>query len=255
MRMSTIKGSIVILDFGGQYAHLISSRVRRLGAFTQILEPETSAELLKDAAGIILSGGPQSVYDENSPKANPKIFDLGIPVLGICYGLQYITKVLGGEVSQGKVKEYGSAKLSIENTDVQITKDLPNEITVWMSHGDEATRLPEGFERFGTSDSCANAAFAIELIAYDLGLSSSWVGAFDNEALHRDFDIPENMDPEIILTLGYADEVKKPSNRNDLKYITFFEKWGEKFAQVPSHLDQFKEFTNIKKHIKKLKKK
>ncbi|MBT3293242.1 glutamine-hydrolyzing GMP synthase [Candidatus Peregrinibacteria bacterium] len=158
--MSTIKGSIVILDFGGQYAHLISSRVRRLGAFTQILEPETSAELLKDAAGIILSGGPQSVYDENSPKANPKIFDLGIPVLGICYGLQYITKVLGGEVSQGKVKEYGSAKLSIENTDVQITKDLPNEITVWMSHGDEATRLPEGFERFGTSDSCANAAFA-----------------------------------------------------------------------------------------------
>ena len=130
--MSTIKGSIVILDFGGQYAHLISSRVRRLGAFTQILEPETSAELLKDAAGIILSGGPQSVYDENSPKANPKIFDLGIPVLGICYGLQYITKVLGGEVSQGKVKEYGSAKLSIENTDVQITKDLPNEITVWI---------------------------------------------------------------------------------------------------------------------------
>ncbi|MBL7051880.1 MAG: nitroreductase family protein [Nanoarchaeota archaeon] len=102
---------------------------------------------------------------------------------------------------------------------------------------------------------CANVAFAIELIAYDMGLSSSWVGAFDNEALHRDFDIPENLDPEIVLTLGYADEVKKPSMREDLKYITFFEKWGDKFEAIPSHLDKFKDFSNIKKHIKKLKKK
>jgi GMP synthase (glutamine-hydrolysing) len=154
--------SIVILDYGGQYAHLIASRVRRFGVFTEIREPETSIDILKDAAGIILSGGPQSVYDEGSPQADPKIFELGVPVLGICYGLHWMTQILGGEVKQGKVKEYGQMKLRIENDKLKITKGLPGEITVWMSHGDEAIRLPEGFERFGTSDSCANAAFSDE---------------------------------------------------------------------------------------------
>src|SRR3989344_8197480 len=96
--------SIIILDFGGQYAHLIGNRVRRLGAFSEILPPETPAEKLKHAAGIILSGGPQSVYDKGSPQADPKILELGIPVLGLCYGLHWMTQTLGGEVKPGKVK-------------------------------------------------------------------------------------------------------------------------------------------------------
>jgi GMP synthase (glutamine-hydrolysing) len=153
--------SIVILDFGGQYAHLIASRVRRMGVFSEIREPETSAEDLKHAAGIILSGGPQSVYDKGSPQGDPQIFDLGVPVLGICYGLHWLTQTLGGEVKGGKVKEYG--RTEIESTapkDFGLLQGCPKNFTVWMSHGDEAVKLPKGFERIATSDSCENAAFA-----------------------------------------------------------------------------------------------
>ena len=170
MEGSVHSKSIVILDCGGQYAHLIGSRIRRFGVFTEIRDAETPAAALKGAAGIILSGGPQSVYDRGSPQADPKIFTLGIPVLGICYGLHWMTQALGGEVKQGRVKEYGQTRLKIENASAplstsrksKITKGLPEEITVWMSHGDEAVKLPEGFERFGTSDACANAAFSDE---------------------------------------------------------------------------------------------
>lgn len=154
------KKGIVILDFGGQYAHLIGSRVRRFGVFSEIKAAETPASELQNAAGIVLSGGPQSVYDADSPQADTAIFELGIPVLGICYGLHWMTKTLGGEVSEGKVKEYGPAKLKMKNVECKIIDQMPKEITVWMSHGDEACKLPEGFELFGTSDACANAAFA-----------------------------------------------------------------------------------------------
>ena len=99
--------SIVVLDFGGQYAHLIARRVRQCGAYSEIYNAETPASDLEGAAGIILSGGPQSVYDPESPQGDPAIFELGIPVLGICYGLQWMAKTLGGEVAEGKTKEYG----------------------------------------------------------------------------------------------------------------------------------------------------
>ncbi len=159
--------SVVILDFGGQYAHLIARRVRQCGVYSEIRDPMTPASELKDVAGIILSGGPQSVYDSKSPQGDLKIFDLGIPVLGICYGLQWMVHGLGGTVEQGKVKEYGRAKLRMKNAclpvrqdALRITKDLPAEFTVWMSHGDEAIKLPPGFERIGTSDDCKNAFIA-----------------------------------------------------------------------------------------------
>ena len=97
--------SVVILDFGGQYAHLIGNRVRRLGAFSEIHDPSTKAEELKDAAAIILSGGPQSVYDPKGPQADPKIFELGIPILGICYGEQTMCAQLGGNVTPSDHRE------------------------------------------------------------------------------------------------------------------------------------------------------
>ena len=97
--------SIVILDFGGQYAHLIARRVREAGAFSEIRPPHTPASELKEAAGIILSGGPQSVYDTGSPQADKAIFDLGLPILGICYGHHWLAHTLGGEVKSGKTKE------------------------------------------------------------------------------------------------------------------------------------------------------
>ena len=153
--------SIVILDFGGQYAHLIASRVRRSGVFSQIMDADTPISALKDAAGIILSGGPQSVNDSDSPQADPAIFDLGVPVLGICYGLQWMTQALGGEVSQGKTKEYGHTEIEMVGDGGSLFKDVQQQnLTVWMSHGDEASRLPEGFEQIATSDACANSAFA-----------------------------------------------------------------------------------------------
>ena len=154
--------SIVILDYGGQYAHLIASRIRRFGVFTEIREPEVSIDILKDAAGIILSGGPQSVYDEGSPQADPKIFELGIPILGICYGLHWMTQALGGEVKQGKVKEYGHTVIRTVDGGGVLLGDCGENCSVWMSHGDEAAKLPEGFKLIATSDACANAGFADE---------------------------------------------------------------------------------------------
>jgi GMP synthase (glutamine-hydrolysing) len=152
-------GSIVILDFGGQYAHLIARRVRECGAFSQILPPETSAEALKDVAGIILSGGPQSVYDSGSPQADPKILELGKPVLGICYGHQWIAHTLGGKVTGGKTKEYGHTEIRVEQGG-PLFQNLPNQFVVWMSHGDEVSTLPNGFVTAASSESCMNAAMA-----------------------------------------------------------------------------------------------
>ncbi len=154
-------GSIVILDFGSQYTHLIGNRIRRLGAYSEILPPETPAEDLKDAAAIILSGGPQSVYDAGSPQADKKILELGKPVLGLCYGLHWMTQTLGGEVKPGHVKEYGRTKITIVDGDT-LLQDCGDSCTVWMSHGDEAVKLPEGFKLIATSDTCKNTAFADE---------------------------------------------------------------------------------------------
>src|SRR3989338_5808185 len=154
--------SIVILDFGGQYAHLIARRVREAGAFSEIRPPSTPAENLKEAAGIILSGGPQSVYDANSPQADKKIFDLGIPILGICYGHHWIGHALGGEVKSGKTKEYGRAQVDVSSS-CTLFAGLPDSFTVWMSHGDEVAMLPHGFVSVARSADCANAAIADEL--------------------------------------------------------------------------------------------
>ncbi len=157
-------GSIVILDFGGQYAHLIGNRVRRLGAYSEIRVPETPASELKGCAGIILSGGPQSVYEKGSPQADPKIFDLGVPVLGLCYGHQWLAHALGGEVKPGTVKEYGPTKVRRQDAKtpgrLDVLQGLPREFTTWMSHGDVVTKVPEGFTETLTSENGLIAAMA-----------------------------------------------------------------------------------------------
>ena len=150
---------IAVLDFGGQYAHLIANRVRRLNVYSEIFDSNVPADKLKDFKGIILSGGPQSVYDKDSPQCDPKIFYLGIPVLGICYGLQIMVYKKGGKVSPGKIKEYGRASLHVKKRE-GIFKGLEPEENVWMSHGDEVVELPEGMEIAGSTDNCTNAAIA-----------------------------------------------------------------------------------------------
>ncbi|MDD5469692.1 MAG: glutamine-hydrolyzing GMP synthase [Candidatus Peribacteraceae bacterium] len=151
---------IVIVDFGGHYAHLIASRIRRMGAYAEIKPPETPLEEFRNAAGIILSGGPQSVYEKGSPQADPGILALGIPVLGLCYGLHWMTQALGGEVKPGKVKEYGKTPIRVVEGGGDLLRDCTKGCTVWMSHGDEAAKLPDGFTLTATSDACKHAAFA-----------------------------------------------------------------------------------------------
>jgi GMP synthase (glutamine-hydrolysing) len=152
--------SIVVLDFGAQYSQLIARRIREQSVFSVVL-PCTApiAEIKSYApAGIILSGGPSSVYDQDAPAADPQVFQLGLPVLGICYGLQLMTHVLGGKVRPAEKREYGHATVEILDGS-RLFHGLPKLLSVWMSHGDEAMELPQGFRLIGKT---SNAVAAIE---------------------------------------------------------------------------------------------
>jgi len=150
---------IPILDFGSQYAQLIARRVREQGVYSELVRPDISFDELKrlDPKGLILSGGPSSVYDPGAPRSDPRIFDLGVPVLGICYGMQLGAQLLGGQVKPAKAREYGRAKLVVVIDDALI-RGLPHETTVWMSHGDQVHELPEDFIALATTPTCPYAA-------------------------------------------------------------------------------------------------
>jgi len=153
---------IAILDFGSQYTHLIARRIRELNVLAKIYPNDIAAAALPaEVSGIILSGGPQSVYDAGALTVDPAIFTLGKPILGVCYGHQLMAQLLGGQVRAGKIREYGRADLTI----VQLTPLLANvnaETTVWMSHGDSVTRLPAGFAAVARTNDCPITAMADE---------------------------------------------------------------------------------------------
>lgn len=146
---------IAILDFGSQFTHLIAKRIRKLGVYTEILDTETPAKALESYQGIILSGGPESVYEKNSPKVDTAIFEMKKPLLGICYGHQLMTHLLGGTVEPGTTghgAEFGKAAIQIKKAEGLLKSFEQNEETqVWMSHGDRVTQLPEGFEILASS--------------------------------------------------------------------------------------------------------
>lgn len=150
---------IIILDFGGQYNQLIARRVRECNVFSEILPYNTTAEKIKEKnpKGIIFTGGPASVYAENAPKCTKEIFELGIPVLGICYGMQLMTHMLGGEVEPADKREYGVTSVKINNSSKLFT-GFEDSNDCLMSHTDFVNILPEGFENIGTTDQCPNAA-------------------------------------------------------------------------------------------------
>ncbi len=150
--------TIAVLDFGGQYAHLIANRVRRLGVFTEIHSPTASVEELEGVKGIIYSGGPSSVYAEDAPAYNPEILDIPVPKLGICYGHQLLASELGGKVRPGKVKEYGIADLKVSDPSDPIFEGVPLESPMWMSHGDSVSELPEGYRIIASTSDCKVAA-------------------------------------------------------------------------------------------------
>lgn len=154
------KNSILILDFGSQYTQLIARRVRENKVYSTIVSHNIAADEIKKYApkGLILSGGPASVYDEESPKCDKGIFKLGIPVLGICYGQQLIAQHFGGKVRRTKEREFGRQELFIDDH-ADFFSGLPGNITCWMSHGDYVSLLPKGFVSIAHTLSTANAAF------------------------------------------------------------------------------------------------
>ena len=162
-RMEAELGGVVVLDFGGQYTQLIARRIREQQVFSSILPCTTSMEeLMKlEPVGVVLSGGPSSVYDPEAPKCDPKLLALGIPVLGICYGMQWITHTLGGKVERAERREYGRAQLNIESGDSasDLFTGVASSLRVWNSHGDHVMMLPMGFRTVGRT---ANAVAAVE---------------------------------------------------------------------------------------------
>lgn len=151
---------IIVLDYGSQYNQLITRRIREFGVFSELMSHRITAEEVKAMRpkGIILSGGPNSVYDEGAFSIDPAIFELGIPILGICYGMQLITYNLGGKVEPAQNREYGKALLEVTADDAVLFEGTPKEQTVWMSHGDLVTQVPEGFETVATSADCPIAS-------------------------------------------------------------------------------------------------
>ena len=152
--------SIVVLDFGSQYTQLIARRIREQNVFSVVLPCTASLKEIQSysPAGIILSGGPSSVYEKDAPVADEQVLHLGVPVLGICYGLHYMTQKLGGKVVSGSKREYGHADVNLLRNDCALFKGLTGPLHVWMSHGDEAEQLPPGF-RLVAQSSNAKAAF------------------------------------------------------------------------------------------------
>ncbi len=150
-------GQIAVLDSGGQYCHLIARKVRELGVYAEIFPVGVDPSRLRDHAGIILSGGPSSVFDEASPQPQSGLFALGKPMLGICYGHQLIARYLGGTVERGDTHEFGSATLQLR-ADGVLFEGLSSEQQVWMSHGDHVARPPAGFAILADTDECEVAA-------------------------------------------------------------------------------------------------
>ncbi|HUR39009.1 MAG TPA: glutamine-hydrolyzing GMP synthase [Planctomycetota bacterium] len=151
---------VAILDFGSQYTQLIARRTREASVYCEILPPDASPDALKKhrLKGIILSGGPASVYQRKAPTCDPKIFELGVPVLGICYGMQLGAKILGSKVSAAAEREYGRTDLKVKSSSEKLVRGVPNETQVWMSHGDKVEATSKEFEVLASSKNCAWAA-------------------------------------------------------------------------------------------------
>ena len=165
------KELIIVLDFGGQYNQLIARRVRECNVYAEVHPYTLSLDKIKEMApkGIIFTGGPNSVYDETSPTYTDEIFDIGVPILGICYGSQLIAHKLGGEVKTAPVSEYGRTKTYIDGSDKSdasvdspLFSGISTELTTWMSHTDYIARMPEGFVATAHTDNCPIAAMECE---------------------------------------------------------------------------------------------
>jgi GMP synthase (glutamine-hydrolysing) len=150
---------VLVLDFGSQFAQLIARRVRDQNVYCEIVRHDISIESIQSRkpSALILSGGPSSVYEANAPKCDPRIFELGIPILGICYGMQLTASTMGGSVKPCPAREFGRARLQISDME-KLFAGFPHEIDVWMSHGDQVHELPDGFVQLAATSTCPIAA-------------------------------------------------------------------------------------------------
>jgi GMP synthase (glutamine-hydrolysing) len=164
------ESSIVILDFGSQYNQLIARRVREMGVYAEVVPYFEDLEKIKarNPKGIILSGGPASVYLEGAPTIDKEIFELDIPILGICYGMQLTQHLLGGEVAKADKQEFGKAKVIIDNPENPFFKGVSNNTQVWMSHGDHVTKIAPGFKQIAHTDACVATLFNEEKNIYNV---------------------------------------------------------------------------------------
>jgi GMP synthase (glutamine-hydrolysing) len=155
------KRPVIVINFGSQYVQLIARRVRELGVYSEILHWDTPPEEIRrrNPYGIILSGGPASVYQESAPLPDPEIFEIGVPILGICYGLQVIAHQLGGRVEKAQSQEYGRATLKVVIKD-PLFEGLPDRFDVWMSHADRVAELPRGFKTIASSEGSPHAVIS-----------------------------------------------------------------------------------------------
>lgn len=154
---------IIVLDYGSQYNQLITRRIRDFGIYSELKPHTISAAEVRALApkGIIFSGGPNSVYDEGALGVDPELFELGIPILGVCYGMQLMAKELGGRVEPATEREYGHVDIDVlTDTDPVLFRNLPAHQTVWMSHGDLVREVPDGFVTTVTSKNCPISAMA-----------------------------------------------------------------------------------------------
>jgi GMP synthase (glutamine-hydrolysing) len=162
-RPNSERGGVVVLDFGGQYTQLIARRIREQQVFSSVLACTAAVEEIRklEPAGLVCSGGPSSVYDADAPKCDPAVLALGLPVLGICYGMHWITQTLGGKVQRAERREYGSASLNLANGGGQseLFAGMPDSLRIWNSHGDHVVTLPPGFHTTGRTE---NAVAAVE---------------------------------------------------------------------------------------------
>jgi GMP synthase (glutamine-hydrolysing) len=154
---------VIVVDYGGQYTQLIARRIRELRVYCEIVPPWVESARLRELAprAVVLSGGPASVYAADAPRTNPEIFQLGVPMLGICYGMQLLMHGFGGRVEAAtSAREFGRAELELQGNPQGLFAGLPAKSNVWMSHGDRVTALARGFEVVGTSANCPFAAVA-----------------------------------------------------------------------------------------------
>ena len=210
-------GPVLVVDFGAQYAQLIARRVREAHCYSEIVpHTVTAAELAeRKPAAIILSGGPSSVYEPGSPSLDPGILQLGIPVLGICYGFQVMATQLGGEVAHTGLREYGATEMSVVGDGGSLLADQPGHQTTWMSHGDSVSKAPDGFTVLASSASTPVAAFASDErrlygVQWHPEVKHSEFGQRVLENfLHRAAGIPADWNSDNVI----ADQVERIQNR------------------------------------------